>query len=364
MRVLHLVKTAEGARWAVEQCAELVRMGIEVHVALPFEGSMSPRWRAAGVTVHELKVTSPRIWRLADFVTDLAPDLIHSHFVQTTIAARIALGRDHHVPRLFQVPGPLHLEHTSTREAELQSAGRADWWAASCQWTRQAYLLAGVPADRVGLVYYGRDLFELEPRPPGKLRAELGLGPKVPIVGMVAYAYPPRLWLGQRRGIKGHEDLIDALVQVPEAHGVFVGGPWIGGERYARKIARRARRKLGSRAHFLGTRHDVPELYADFDVAVHPSLSENLGGAAESLALGVPTIATTVGGLPDLVQPHTGWPVPPRDPAALAEAIREVLSNPAEARHRARAGQELARQLLDVRACAQDLVELYDRMLA
>jgi glycosyltransferase involved in cell wall biosynthesis len=186
---------------------------------------------------------------------------------------------------------------------------------------------------------------------------------------MVAYMYAPRTYLGQTRGIKGHEDLIDA-VQLLRGRGldcavVFVGGAWGGAAWYEERLRRYAQRVLGDRAIFLGNRPDVGGLYVQFDLAVHPSHTENLGGAPESLMLGVPTVAAAVGGLPELVQDgRTGWLAPPKDPAALADAIEAVLSNPAEARRRTVEGERLARRMFDVRGMAESVLGFYDAILA
>ena len=64
---------------------------------------------------------------------EINPDLIHSHFVTTTLMLRLALGRRHKIPRIFQVPGPLHLEHWHTRTLEIASAGKKDFWIGSSQ---------------------------------------------------------------------------------------------------------------------------------------------------------------------------------------------------------------------------------------
>src|SRR5690606_31044154 len=113
---------------------------------------------------------------------------------------------------------------------------------------------------------------------------------------------------------------------------VFVGGAWNKAYSYEKQIREYAERKGGDRFVFLGTRNDVLELYPDFDVAVHPSHSENLGGAVESLLLKVPTIATNVGGFPDIViDGETGWLVPPGRPDKLAEKILVTLDNPENA---------------------------------
>lgn len=378
MRVLQLVKTSVGATWALRQMRELVRLGVDVHAAMPIDGPLVERYREVGVTVHSgqfsLPMRHPHRWRalFGDFrelVASVQPDVVHSHFVGTTLTMRLALGRNHPVPRVFQVPGPLHLEHPVFRAGELTTAGRSDSWIGSCLWTCDRYRKSGVPDERVFLSYYGTDLDEISPQAPGKLRAELGLSPSTRIIGMVAFMYPPKRYLGQTRGLKGHEDLVDALAILRsrglDLFGVFVGGAWQGANSYERRVHDYARHKLGDHVSFLGTRSDIPSLYADFDVVAHPSHSENVGGAAESQLLAVPTIATAVGGFPDLVIPgQTGWLVPPRDPIQLADALVDVLSDPAHAREVARQGQRLARDLFDVRRTSKHLLDIYEAVVS
>lgn len=376
MRVLHLVKTSIGANWALRQMRQLVRLGVAVHAALP-DGPLVADYRAAGIAVHldplDLPIRRPQAWpgtfaRLRALVRTVNPDIIHSHFVSTTLAMRLALGRSHPIARIFQIPGPLHLEHPLFRHAEIATAGPPDSWVGSCLSTCERYLKHGIARGRVFMSYYGIDTDSFVPAPPGALRAELRLRPEQRVVGMVAYMYAPKRYLGQSRGLKGHEDLIDALALVrqqrPEAIGVFVGGAWNNAVEYEQQVRAYARERLGDAAVFLGTRNDVAALYADFDVVVHPSHSENLGGAAESLILGVPTISTNVGGFPDLVIPgQTGWLVPPCSPPHLAAAILEALSNPAHARQLAANGQGLARRLLDVRRTAAEVYQVYETLL-
>ena len=376
-RVLHVVKTSVGATWVWRQVRELVRLGVDVHVALPPHGPMIPRYEEVGATVHPLDVNFPmrRPYRLSlvlrglrELVGRVRPDILHLHNVGVALTARLAL-RNSGPPRVFQVPGPLHLEHGFFRHAELATASPRDYWLASCKYTRRLYLAAGVPDERVGTSYYGTDIENYSRTEPGTLRSELGLPADAPVVGMVAYMYAPKRYLGQTRGLKGHEDLIDAVRlaqrEREDLRVVFVGGAWDGATAYEARVRAYGREHLGERAVFLGTRNDVAALYSDFDVAVHPSHSENVGGAVESLLLEVPTVTSTVGGFPELVRPgETGWLVPPRAPAQLAKALLEVLCHPEDARQRARRGRELARELFDVRRTAAEVFDYYGRLLS
>jgi glycosyltransferase involved in cell wall biosynthesis len=380
LRVLHLLKTSVGGRWALRQIRELIRLGVDVHVVLPPGGPLVSDYEAVGAVVHPFDLSLPTRapWRwpslfamLRRLVDQARPDLLHSHFVSTTLTMRLALGKDHPVPRVFQVPGPLHLEYSFYRASEIMTAGPPDRWIGSCRWICERYLASGINASRVFLSYYGygSDLQSLTPGPPGKLRAEIGLSADTKVVGMVAYMYAPKHYLCQWRGLKGHEDLIDAIAiacqHEPNIVCVIVGGAWGNASAYEARVRAYGASRCGNRVMFLGHRDDISDLYPDMNVAVHPSHSESVGGAAESLLLGVPTIATAVGGLPDVViDGETGWLVPPRRPDQLASAILAALRDPIRARDVAARGRELARRLLDVKRNAQEILEFYETILS
>src|SRR5207247_5314488 len=73
---------------------------------------------------------------------------------------------------------------------------------------------------------------------------------------------------------------------------------------------------------------DIADILAAADVFVLPSLSEGFSFVLlEALAMGCPVVASRVNGVPELIEDHkTGLLVPPRDPQALARAIRELLN--------------------------------------
>jgi glycosyltransferase involved in cell wall biosynthesis len=354
---------------------------MDVVVALPSttEG-LAPRYRESGAAVvrADLDVPSRAPWRLLGvlrecrrLVAQVQPDLIHTHHVGTTFVVRAALGRRSPIPRVFQVAGPLHLEHAVFAWLDTHLAGPRDFWIATCRWTQRKYLALGVPDERVFLSYAGTDVTPFHPERTGWLRHELGVGDQAPLVGMVAYMYAPKWFLGQARGLKGHEDFIAALriarEQRPDLRGVIIGGAWNGAAWYERRLHDLGARVCNGSLTFLGTRRDVPALYPDLDLAVVPSHSENVGGAVEPLLSGVPVVATTVGGLPDLVQDwqpeKTGWLVPPRDPQALARTMLAALENRDEAQRRATAGQALARNMFDVEKTSREVAAIYQTIL-
>jgi glycosyltransferase involved in cell wall biosynthesis len=378
VKALHIVKTSVGATWAYEQVRVLASLGIEVVVALPSaDEGLGPAYRRAGAEVVAINLDLParQPWQLPAvlaacraLVAKVQPDLIHCHHVGTMVVVRLALGGGSKIPRVFQVPGPLHLESPAFANLDMRLAGPPDRWIATCEWTRRKYLEMGVPANRVFLSYAGTNIRQFAPDRTGRLRAELGVSPEVPLVGMVAYMYAPKWFLGQERGLKGHEDFFAALNlarnERPDIRGVVIGGAWNGAAGYEDRLRYRGHAICDGSLTFLGTRPDVAALYPDLDLAVVPSHSENCGGAVEPLLCGVPVVATNVGGLPDLIRDgETGWLVPQKNPKALARAILDALEDKQEARRRAVEGQKLVRQLFDVERTARGVAEIYDEVL-
>jgi glycosyltransferase involved in cell wall biosynthesis len=380
MKVLHIVKTAVGANWAYEQVRVLCSLGIEVFVALPSDTEgLAPKYRQAGATVLRANLDLParEPWRIPatlracrQLVADVRPDLIHTHHVGTTFVARLALGKNSPIPRVFQVPGPLHLEHRFFAWLDVTLAGPRDFWIATCDNTREKCLLHGVAPDRVFLSRIGMRAIRIGPRRNDNLRRELGIPLDAPVIGMVAHIYAPKFFLGQTRGVKGHEDFIAALALIKktrrDVRGVIVGGSWQkSGVWYEKRLHSLGEKICGSNLIFLGHRTDLDEVSGLFDVAVQPSHSEAVAwSVAELLQRNVPVVATKVGGLPEMIlDGETGWLVPPRNPPAIARAVLDALANPEEARRRTAYGAELACLLLDVEKTAREIAALYGKVL-
>jgi glycosyltransferase involved in cell wall biosynthesis len=180
----------------------------------------------------------------------------------------------------------------------------------------------GLNPARVRVVANGVDVAAIDAARPGNLvRRDLGLPEGAPVIGLVA-----RL---DHWG-KGHKELLEALASLMARHPVnalMVGG----GRRIDEVRALAAGLGLAGAVHFLGPRHDVPDLLNAMDIFVLPSYSEGLSLALlEAMAAGKPVIATAVGGTPEVVTDGgNGLLIPPRDAAALAAALERLLTDPA-----------------------------------
>jgi glycosyltransferase involved in cell wall biosynthesis len=149
---------------------------------------------------------------------------------------------------------------------------------------------------------------------------------------------------------KGIDNVIRALKELPTTVKFLIAG---GGseEEMLKKLTKELH--LEERVVFLGAleRDDVPKYRNPIvsDIFVHPSRSEGLGNSVLSAMAGrLPVIATQVGGLADFIfngsdtsRPATAWAVPPDNPTAIAEAVREIMNNPTEVTKRTEAARAM-----------------------
>jgi glycosyltransferase involved in cell wall biosynthesis len=123
---------------------------------------------------------------------------------------------------------------------------------------------------------------------------------------------------------------------------------------------------IGNHVKFLGWIDDIPSLLSRWDVFAMPSLEEGFPIAAlEAMAAGLPVVATSVGGLPELVDDGmTGWLVPPCNAEALASRLRLLLSNPHQRLEMGAAGQARVREHFSLAQMTQSFSNLYDELLS
>ena len=380
MKVLHLCMTSQGGRWASAQARVLSRRGIEEHVALPaLEGPVTSEWIANGAQVHRIDytlsplhplATSSGLDQLRRLVALIQPEVIHSHHVKAAIMARLALRGYYPAPRIFQVPGPFHMEKFPFRMVEVSTATKEDYWIATSRAILSHYLRAGVSSERVFLSYAGTENERFSGQRTGVLRKRLGLADSEFVVGNISYIYTPRWYFMQRVGLKCHEDLIDGISIAAEKdqsiRGVLIGGPWGTDSAYFEKVREYARKRSSNAVIMPGAfnKEQVASAIWDFDCAAHVPNSENCGGVVEPLLCGIPTIASRTGGLVEVVMDgSTGITVPVGNPNALSEAILCVRNRYDEMSNQAHAGQMLVQTMFDINRTAAEVAEIYRYVL-
>ncbi len=311
-------------------------------------------------------------WRLAG---DLKRDRIHIVHAYNFYANVFAVP----TARLSGVPVVI----ASIRDTGVYLTPRQKWiQRLVCRWAdcllvnaeavKQWLIAEGYQPEKITVIRNGIDLSRFASRNGhgngnGNLRRELGLGSRAPLVVM----------LSRLHRLKGIEDFLQAAAIVAgrfrEARFLIVGSNFISRdgaivedtayrselERYAASLG------LGRRVVFTGMRLDVPELLSESAVSVLPSLSEGLPNVLlESMAMGVPVIATRVGGNPEIIEDGmTGLLVPPRDPEALGRAICLLLENRQMAVAFGQAGSRRVAEQFSLNRMVSETERLYLRLL-
>jgi glycosyltransferase involved in cell wall biosynthesis len=274
------------------------------HCPLPVTGRRAAAVPAAGAATAIL-ARCVNAWR---------PDIIHSHNVRATALARLASAT---AARRPQHAGPVLVP-------TLHGIAPQDYPAASLILRRAARRViacapavarslsaAGFDPGRIDVIANGAQLAPASPERVARMRASLGLQSAYLIVG-IGRLVPQKDW----------PVLIAAAVSL-RGSAVLVAGD---GPLRAQLSDLAA--QAGGIVRFPGTIDDIPALVGLADCVVSTSSWEGLPLAVlEALSVGVPVVATAVGGIVDVVPANAVLLVPPGDPAAVAAAISRVLTD-------------------------------------
>jgi sugar transferase (PEP-CTERM/EpsH1 system associated) len=316
--------------------------------------------RQLGIPVTDLGMTAQwrldALWRFYRILRQERPSILHTWMFHANIPGRI-LGR------LAGVPAIISSERTMGQE------GRFRRWlnrltgnlpdniiCVSQQVADFAANEIGLPSAKLTVIRNGIDIAQFANLPDQQTaRAEFGLPSQGRIIAAV----------GRPRPVKGFAYLLDAFAQIaaayPDLYLVFVGdGP---DKRPLQTAAQQL--PIANRVLFLGDQQEIPRLLAGVDMLVLPSLWEGLPNVVlEAMAAGLPVVGTAVGGTPELViHNETGLLVPPRDPAALAAAIRQLLDHPEQAAQMGRNGRQRAAKQFTIEGMVERTETLYEKIL-
>lgn len=293
------------------------------------EGSIEEVVRAAGIEIirlpHLVRPVAPiadalalaeltRLFRRSRY------DIVHTHTSKAGFIGRLAAARMG-IPIIVHTPhGNIFDGYFSPWKTRLFVA--MERYAARVTNRIVELTPGGVDAhmelnigrrEQFEVIFSGIDLapFDAAIARRAETRRALGCGPDTFLVGAV----------GRLEPIKGFAYFVDTarivLERMAEARFVLAGQGSLDAELHKRAAS------LGDRFRLLGMREDVPDLMAALDVFVLTSLNEGMGRVLlEAGAARVASVATRVGGVPDVVEHgRTGLLVPPRDASAVAEAI-------------------------------------------
>ena len=279
--------------------------------------------------------------------------LVHLHDAHA-VALGAAAARRAKVPLRF-ISRRVDFPVKDNRFSQRKYTRDVDGIIAISEGVRKVLLDSGIPSSLISVIPSGIDFSPFrEVTSRDFLRREFSFAPDDYLVGIVAAL----------EDHKGHTFLIQASKilkeQSPKIKIIVVGTGSL------RMELDRQVRDLGVEdiVFFLGFREDVPRILASLDLFVLSSHLEGLGTSLlDAMASRLPVVATETGGIPEVVINHkTGLLVPPRDPAALAQAVLTLYRDRALAARLAGRGFEVVNQKFSAEGMAWKIIDLYEQI--
>ena len=324
MRVLHTEWSDDMGGQEKRVLAEavgLIQRGHHVAIACRSHAKIRTEAERLGIKTYPLPFRRPydieSIFRLTRIIRQERFDIVNTHSgIDSWIGGLSA--------RLARVPVLVRTRHLNIplKRTPLNFIHYLPDMYITCGENMRMNLIrnCGFPEDRVISIPTGVDRKFFEIKRNKDVAVKYGLSKNSPVITNV----------GILRSVKGHEVTFKAvkpvIKTVPEAKFLIVGdGP-------ARERLENLVDELGIREYviFTGFVKSIPEIYSFSDIAVLSSWSEGLPQSLiQAMAAGVPVVATTVGGVPEVViHEETGILVEAGDSEGLAEGIIRLLKNP------------------------------------
>ncbi len=334
--------------------AGLLGQGFRVSALCPFESGFTAALRAQGCPVHVTMIEEAMEWRSLFVATEIIRrqqvEVVHSHLFNATLLGSLAGG-------LMGVPTVITLHGMSFNPEEVAVARLVGSHVITvCTAAYHMALAVGLPEEQLSLIPNGVDTQWFRPEIDGHaFRQKLGVPEGAPLVGMVAR-------LSKEKAPDQFVRMASLVARARrDAHFVLVGeGPMR--QELAQEIEALG---LGERIHLGGLEVDTRAVYPALDVVCLPSRMEGQPlTLLEAMATARPVVATSVGGIPELVQMgETGWLVAQGDMRAMGERILWLLENPGRAREMGQAGRQRVSEHFDIRRQTAAVGHLFRRLV-
>lgn len=343
----------------------LDRARYEPFVLAGTEGQFADEVRALGIQCDVFPLRQRDFWRPAGTVRSVASVFLAASRVRASLVHTNELASFQtagYAARMLGVPAVTHVRFPDTAEGYR--------WFLHAGFTRALFVSRDLLDDAFSVA---ADMFEgraevlhdgveqqttwtVQER--SQRRGDLGLPALATIVAIT----------GQVAEVKGIWDFVEAARILAQRdaplHFAVLGDDLKTNSAMRRTMEARVHESgLSERFTFLGFRPDAPQIVQAFDVIAVPSHVEPLGNATlEAMAAGRPVVGSRVGGIPEMVvEGETGLLVPPKNPAALADAIWRIAADPLSAATMSMGARRNAAERFSIEAHGQALQDVYDR---
>jgi glycosyltransferase involved in cell wall biosynthesis len=364
-RALRILQINSGIGWSGSHhqvyllSRGLAERGHEVTIACEPGGRLMEKARAAGLTVAPLRMRGQwdlqAVWRLRQRIKERRIEIVNTHKpLPHTLGLLAARGTGSLVVATRRVSFPLRRHLFSRWKWDKAVAGLI----AVSKGVTDTLIASGIPGKKVVTIYSAVDLDRFHPAVSGEaVRKEFGISPNALVVGQVADLRP----------YKGYGVLIEAaalvLKEMPDVHFFCIGHK---GAEHEKLHQQTQRLGIERQVTFTGFRTDVEAFYATMALCVNSTtIGEGLPGSLrEALAMQVPVVGADVSGNRELVIPdRTGALVPPREPRALAQAILDLLKDPARRRTMGLEGRRFMEAEFSVKTMVNRTESLYENLV-
>jgi glycosyltransferase involved in cell wall biosynthesis len=322
--------------------------------------------KATGADVHSIQERFPFdpgvIGGLRELVKRLEPDIIETHFVKSHFLVRLS--------RVWRFCPWVAFHHGYTTDARRTLIyNQLDRWSLRvpsrivtvCQAFKRQLSSRGVPAARISILHNGvpsdwLNGCERMVQPEPGVRSEIGQRVRERVV----------LAVGRLSKEKAFDDLLVAINKLGELRPDLLVRLLIVGEGPERARIERVvhNLKLQDRVRMVGHVRDVGPYYRMANALAISSVSEGSPNVLlEAMAAGVPVVATSVGGIPEIVTDgKTALLREPRDPYAMAAALSLLFSDSPLSEALVREAQELIKNRYSPHSRTRFLLKLYEQV--
>lgn len=347
-----------GERIVLKLAALLPQYGFRVSILTFFAHPSSPFLAAASCPVYELPLTSTydrnalhAALELRRFLKSQNIQIVQTFFESSDLWAGLVVKLTSPARLIWSRRDMGILRAPKHHLAYRLLANLPDHVFAVSELVRQYSIHTdGIHPDRVDTIYNGLNLDDWTipaPPPPQPLHITT---------------------LGNIRHVKGHDIFLRAASLIVPTHPntrFTIAGEVLEPDYYAHLLELIQQFNLTHHVTFLGGVTNLHEHLTSAHLFVLPSRSEGFSNAIiEAMAAALPVVATNVGGNAEAVQHgHTGFIVPPEDPAALAAAILRLLDDPTTRTQMGAAGRELVLQNFTIHAMMTRTTQIYQKLL-
>lgn len=361
----HMAGIGGGQVYLIELLKKLDRARFEPVVTLVSPGELRDRVAAAGAKTEILDIRRIRhrhpgvalgsLVRLLKVIRKHHIDLIHVNSQKALLFA-LPAGLISRTPVVWHC----HVDRDFGKVYDVIGSLFSSVIVTNSNYVSGRFDRVPLAGRKLRLVHNGIDTANIRPRDGCRIRKELGIPEGRLVVGT----------FGRLQEEKGMRYFVEAAplvaARVPEADFLIVGGTFDPGDTYQDCLRSMAEASgISSRITFAGFRSDIIDCVAAMDIVVIPSLREGLPLAvAEAMALEKPIVATSVGGIPEMIEDgKNGLLVRPRDGRMIADQVVKLAGDPALRSELGKAARVVAKAKFDLDVHVEKIQGIYEEVL-